>query len=36
LTKKEKEESSEAVFVSNHSSIGHYLGYLASSGRKKY
>jgi hypothetical protein len=33
---KGKEEIGEAVLVSNHSSITHYLGYLASSGRKKY
>ena len=33
---KAKEDSCEAVFLSNHSSIVHYLGYLATSGRNKY
>lgn len=34
--RKGKDQPAEAVLVSNHSSITHYLGYLATSGRKKY
>ena len=33
---KSKEETAEAILVSNHSSILNYLGYLVSSGKKKY